>query len=107
MAKLTGNQKQLLKALLKVGENNTVPSAVANKGSYYQIIRSGLIGRGQVVDRRFADVLRASGSGFAKGELSGTLSTVLNPLVTHGVLLKAGRGVYHLRIDTAKQVCFV
>ena len=103
----TGNQKQLLKALLTVGENNTVPSALANKGRYYEIVRKGLLGRGNVVDTRFADVLRASGSGFAKGELAGTVSTVLNSLVTHGVLLKAGRGVYHLRIDTAKQVCFV
>jgi len=103
----TGNQKQLLKALLTVGENNTVPSAVANKGRYYEIVRKGLLGRGNVVDTRFADVLRQHGRGFAREDIGSTIGTVLNSLVKHGVLLKAGRGVYHLRIDTAKQVCFV
>ena len=67
-----------------------VPSAAANKGSYYEIIRKGLIGRGNVVDRRFANVLCASGSGFVRGELAGTISTVLCSLATDGVLCKAG-----------------
>ena len=107
MANLTNTQKQLLTALVTVGANSTVPSAVANKGRYYEIVRKGLLGRGNVVDTRFANVLRQHGTGFAREDAGSTVSTVLNSLAKHGVLRKPERGVYHLRIDTAEQVCFV